>query len=86
MNNANGGNVIYKFLGDTSNLDKAMGKTNGVLKGLSAATGVMAAGVVAASATATAALIGITKSSVKHMLKWNNLQVELKRYLMKWTI
>lgn len=65
MNNANGGNVIYKFLGDTSNLDKAMGKTNGVLKGLSAATGVMAAGVVAASATATTALIGITKESVK---------------------
>lgn len=65
MNNANGGNVIYKFLGDTSNLDKAMGKTNGVLKGLSAATGVMAAGVVAASATATAELIGITKESVK---------------------
>ena len=65
MNNANGGNIIYKFLGDTSNLDKAMGKTNGVLKGLGAATGVMAAGVVAASATATTALIGITKESVK---------------------
>lgn len=65
MNNANGGNVIYKFLGDTSNLDKAMGKTSGVLKGLGAATGVMAAGVVAASATATTALIGITKESVK---------------------
>ena len=65
MNNANGGNVIYKFLGDTSNLDKATSKTNGVLKGLSAATGVMAAGVVAASATATTALIGITKESVK---------------------
>lgn len=65
MNNANGGNIIYKFLGDTSNLDKAMGKTSGVLKGLGAATGVMAAGVVAASATATTALIGITKESVK---------------------
>ena len=65
MNNANGGNVIYKFLGDTSNLDKATSKTSGVLKGLSAATGVMAAGVVAASATATTALIGITKESVK---------------------
>lgn len=65
MNIANGGNVIYKFLGDTSNLDKAMGKASGVLKGLGAATGGMAARVVAASATATNAFIEITKESVK---------------------
>lgn len=65
MNSANGGNIIYKFIGDTSNLDKATSKTSGILKGLGAAGGVMAAGVVSASATATAALIGITKESVQ---------------------
>lgn len=65
MNSATGGNIIYKFLGDTKNLDSSIKQTNGVLKGLGAATGVMAAGVVAASATATAALIGITKQSVQ---------------------
>ena len=65
MNSANGGNIIYKFIGDTSNLDKATSKTSGILKGLGAATGVMASGIVAASATATAALIGITKESVQ---------------------
>ena len=65
MNSATGGNIIYKFLGDTKNLDNSLKQTNGVLKGLGAATGVMAAGVVAASATATAALIGITKQSVQ---------------------
>lgn len=65
MNSATGGNIIYKFLGDTKGLDSSIKQTNGVLKGLGAATGVMAAGIVAASATATAALIGITKSSVE---------------------
>ena len=65
MNSATGGNIIYKFLGDTKNLDNSLKQTNGILKGLGAATGVMAAGVVAASATATAALIGITKQSVQ---------------------
>ena len=65
MNSATGGNIIYKFLGDTKSLDSSIKQTNGVLKGLGAATGVMAAGVVAASATATAALIGITKQSVQ---------------------
>ena len=65
MNSATGGNIIYKFLGDTKGLDNSVKQTNGVLKGLGAATGVMAAGVVAAAGTATAALIGITKQSVQ---------------------
>ena len=65
MNSATGGNIIYKFLGDTKDLDNSVKQTNGVLKGLGVATGVMAAGVFAAAGTATAALIGITKESVQ---------------------
>ena len=65
MNSATGGNIIYKFLGDTKNLDNSLKQTNGILKGLGVATGVMAAGVVAAGTTATTALIGITKESVQ---------------------
>lgn len=65
MNNANGGNVIYKFIGDTTNLDKAASKTNGILKGIGAATGVMAAGVITATTAATAAIISVTKKSVE---------------------
>ena len=65
MNSATGGNIIYKFLADTKDLDSSIKQTNGILKGLGAAAGTMAAGIFAAGATATAALIGITKESVQ---------------------
>lgn len=65
MNQASGGNVIYKFLGDTKGLENSRNKASGILKGLGAAAGVMATGVVAATTAVGGALISITKQSVE---------------------
>lgn len=65
MNNASGGNVIYKFLGDTDNLDKAVSGIKSTLGGVGKVAGVMAAGVVSATTTVASALFTITKQSIE---------------------
>lgn len=65
MNNASGGNVIYKFLGNTENLDKAVSGVKSTLGGVGKVAGVMAAGVVSATSIVASALVTITKQSVE---------------------
>lgn len=65
MNSANGGNVIYHFKGDTSNLEKASKEVKGALGEVGKWGKTAFLGVGAAVGTASAALIGITKDSVK---------------------
>ena len=65
MNSANGGNIIYHFKGDTSGLDKASKSAEGKLKGLGAGGKTALLGVAAAATTATAAIVSVTKDSVK---------------------
>lgn len=65
MNIANGGQVVYKFVGETKDLLSAVKSSKSALTGVGVAAGLMGAGIYAASATATAALVNITKESVK---------------------
>ena len=65
MNNANGGNIIYKFIGNTENLDKAVKGVKGVLGGLGKVAGVLGSVVASSTVMAGTALIGITKQSVE---------------------
>lgn len=65
MNNASGGNIIYKFLGDTENLDKAVKGVKGTLSAVGKTASVLGTTVLAASTVAGAALVSITKKSVE---------------------
>lgn len=65
MNNASGGNVIYKFLGNTENLDKAVKGVKSTLGGVGTAAGIMATGVISATNMIGSALLTITKQSVE---------------------
>ena len=62
--NTNGGNVIYHFKGDTSDLDKKVNETKGSLGGLKSVAKSAMLGVGAAVVGATAAVAGLTKESV----------------------
>lgn len=65
MNNANGGNIIYKFLGNTENLDKAVKGVKGSLGAIGKVAGITATGVLTATTAIGGALIAITKQSVE---------------------
>lgn len=65
MNNANGGNVIYHFKGDTKNLDTATKDVSSKLGGLKGVGKGVALGVAGAVVGATSAVIGMTKKSVE---------------------
>ena len=65
MNNANGGNVIYKFIGNTENLDKAVKGVKTTLGGLGKVAGVLGSVVASSTVMVGTALIGITKQSVE---------------------
>ena len=65
MNNANGGNIIYKFLGNTENLDKAVKGVKGTLGTIGKVAGITATGVLTATTAVTGALVAITKQSVE---------------------
>lgn len=65
MNNANGGNIIYKFLGNTENLDKAVKGVKGSLGTIGKVAGITATGVLTATTAIGGALIAITKQSVE---------------------
>lgn len=67
MNNANGGNVIYHFKGDTKDLDS---KTSKVAKGVSGAFKV-ATGAIVATTTAVTALV---TASVKGYAEFEQLE------------
>lgn len=65
MNQANGGSILYKFIGDDKNLNNTIKGVNGALKGVASAAGVMGAGVLAATTAVGGALMTITKQSVQ---------------------
>jgi phage-related protein len=65
MNNASGGNVIYHFKGDTKDLNKATKEVEGKFGGLGKLGKGALVGVGVAAGAATAALVGMTKDSVK---------------------
>lgn len=65
MNQASGGNILYKFLGDTKDLDAKMKGVKGALGGLGTAVGVVGAGVMSATMTVASGLATITKQSVQ---------------------
>jgi len=65
MNQANGGNVLYKFIGDDKNLNNTIKGVNGALKGLGSVAGTLSAGVLAATTAVGGALMTITKQSVQ---------------------
>lgn len=65
MNSANGGNVIYHFKGDTKDLNKATKEVEGKFGGLGKLGKGALVGVGVAAGAATAALVGMTKDSVK---------------------
>ena len=65
MNQANGGNVIYKFLGDTKDLDGKIKGVKGALGGIGAVAGIMGGAVMSATTAVAGGLYEITKESVK---------------------
>ncbi len=65
MNQANGGNVLYKFIGDDKNLNNTIKGVNGALKGLGVVAGTLATGVLSATSAVGSALMTITKQSVQ---------------------
>ena len=65
MNQANGGSILYKFIGDDKNLNNTIKGVNGALKGLGAVAGTLATGVLAATTAVGSALMTITKQSVQ---------------------
>ena len=59
MNNANGGNVIYHFKGDSKDLDKTTSKVaSGVKSAFKVATGAIVATTTAVTALVTASVKG----------------------------
>lgn len=65
MNQANGGNIIYKFIGDNKDLNKKIDGVKGTLSGMGGILGKVAGGVAGLTAVSAAALAGITAASVK---------------------
>lgn len=65
MNSANGGDILFHFKGDYTNLDNATKDVEKKLGGLGKVGKGALLGVAAATTTATAALVGVMKDSVK---------------------
>ena len=65
MNSANGGNIIYKFLGDTKNLDQASKSVKSTLGSIGKVAGTLGAVVAGTTVAVTGALVTITKQSVE---------------------
>ena len=65
MNSANGGDILFHFKGDYKNLENATKDVEGKLGGLGKVGKGALLGVAAATTTATAALVGVMKDSVK---------------------
>lgn len=70
MNSANGGDVIYRFKGDTSNLDK----TTSSLKGLGTIGKTALVGISAASAAAVAGITTVMKKSISAYAEYEQLE------------
>lgn len=81
MNQAEGGNVIFKFKGDNTDLDKKTKEASNSLKGLGT---IGKAGMVAlgtATAAATAAVTALAKSSLNAYGEYEQLEGGLKSML-----
>ena len=63
--NTNGGNIIYRFLGDTTDLEKNTKKAKGSFADLETFGKNAMLGVAAAVGTASAAIVGMMKDSIK---------------------
>ena len=71
MNGANGGNVIYKFLGDTKDLEQKTSNVSNIVKG----TGkVIGSTIVAGTATAGAAVTKFVTDATKDFANFEQLQ------------
>lgn len=66
---ANGGDVIYHFKGDTTDLDKKTKSTSSSLKGLGKVGSTALAGLATASVVAGTAIVGMMTKSVKEYAK-----------------
>lgn len=65
MNQASGGNVIYKFIGDDKKLQSTVKGVKGTLSGLGSVMSAVGASVLGVTTVIGGALIGITKQSVE---------------------
>lgn len=74
MNSANGGNIIYKFVGDKTNLDKTIKSSESGLSKLGKVGKGVMAGVAAATVAATAAVVSLTKKSLEAYADFEQLQ------------
>lgn len=79
MNQASGGNIIYKFIGDDKNLQNTLKGVKGGLSSLGSVVGALGAGVLAVTTTVGSALIGITKQSVELYGELEQLQGGAKK-------
>ena len=71
MNNANGGNIIFKFLGDSKDLDS---KTSGIVEKFKGAGKIIGASMVAGTAVATGAVIKFVKDATKSFAEFEQLE------------
>ena len=81
MNSANGGDILFHFKGDYKNLDNATKDVEKKLGGLGKVGKGALLGVAAATTTATAALVAMTKDSVKAYGEFEQLEGGLKSML-----
>ena len=79
MNQASGGNIIYKFLGDTKNLDQAVKGVKGTLGTVGKVAGVLGAAVASATMTAATALATLTTQAVKSYGEFEQLEGGAKK-------
>ena len=71
MNNANGGDVLFHFKGDSKNLDSSISKISTSVKGLGTLVG---ATMVAGTSIATASVVKFVKDSTKSFAEFEQLQ------------
>ena len=65
MNQANGGSILYKFIGDDKDLNNTLKGVSGALKSVGSVATTLGVGVMAATTAIGTALVGITKQSVQ---------------------
>lgn len=78
MNNANGGNVIFKFKGDSNDLDSKTSKLGSTFKNVGAALGTA---MVAGTAVATAAVVKFVKDATSSFAEFEQLEGGLEAML-----
>ena len=71
MNTANGGNVIFKFLGNSKDLDSKTSSLGSKFKGVGAALG---SAMVAGTAVATAAVVKFVKDAASSFAEFEQLE------------